>query len=68
MALVMRWQHQDVPACAYHTALPTISNFLGTDMIDPDTDPDENRGLFQTPRTVDRYPWFGGSTIIHLQK
>ena len=25
-------------------------------MVDPDTDPDENRGLLQTPRTTDRYP------------
>ena len=41
---------------------------LGTDMIDPDTDLDENRALFQTPRTVDRYSRFGGSTMVHLQK
>jgi hypothetical protein len=41
---------------------------IRTNMVDPDTDPDENRGLFQTPRTADIYPRFGGSTMVHPQK
>jgi hypothetical protein len=31
-------------------------------MVDLDTDLDENRGVFQTLQTTDRYPQFGGSS------
>jgi len=37
-------------------------------MVDPDTYPDENRGLFQTPLTADGNPLFSGSTMVHPHK
>ena len=40
---------------------------IRTNMVDLDTNPDENRGYFETPLTAVRKPWFDGSSMVKAE-